>query len=94
MFLHPDEEETFDWSLVDGENGMREGFNSAVVLNEHIFIAGYKETKKNIIDRYLIKVGLSDGKVVWSKTFPSKSKKKKNRVLLNQLYLPMRMAFS
>ncbi|RZO89875.1 MAG: hypothetical protein EVA57_01230 [alpha proteobacterium HIMB59] len=76
LFLHPDEEETFDWSLVDGENGMREGFNSAVVFNEHIFIAGYKETKKNVIDRYLIKVGLSDGKVVWSKTFPSKSNKK------------------
>ena len=76
LFLHPDEEETFDWSLVDGENGMREGFNSAVVFNEHIFIAGYKETKKNVIDRYLIKVGLSDGKVVWSKTFPSKSNRK------------------
>lgn len=76
LFLHPDEEETFDWSLVDGENGMREGFNSAVVFNEHIFIAGYKETKKNVIDRYLIKVGLTDGKVVWSKTFPSKSNKK------------------
>ena len=76
LFLHPEEEETFDWSLVDGENGMREGFNSAVVFNEHIFIAGYKETKKNVIDRYLIKVGLSDGKVVWSKTFPSKSNKK------------------
>ena len=76
LFLHPDEEETFDWSLVDGKNGMREGFNSAVVFNEHIFIAGYKETKKNVIDRYLIKVGLTDGKVVWSKTFPSKSNKK------------------
>ena len=76
LFLHPEEEETFDWSFVDGEEGMREGFNSAAILNEHIFIAGYKETKKNIIDRYLLKVRLSDGQLVWSKTFPSKSNKK------------------
>jgi hypothetical protein len=76
LFLHPEEEETFDWSLVDGENGMRDGFNSAIILNEHIFIAGYKESKKNIIDRYLLKVRLSDGVIIWSKTFPSKSNKK------------------
>ena len=76
LFLHPEEEETFNWSLVEGESGLREGFNSAAIFNGHIFIAGYKENKKSVIDRYLLKARLIDGHVVWSKTFPSKSAKK------------------
>ena len=58
LFLHPEEENTYDWSIVTGEKGKRDGFNAAAILDNHIFIAGYRETKKNIIDRYLIKVDL------------------------------------
>lgn len=76
LFLHPEEEETFEWSIVIGDDGMRDGFNSAVILGDYIFIAGYRETKPNIISRYLIKVRQSDGAVIWSNIFPSKNKKK------------------
>ena len=48
LFLHPEEEETFEWSIVIGDDGMRDGFNSAVILGDYIFIAGYRETKPNI----------------------------------------------
>ncbi len=71
LFLHPEEENTFDWSILTGEKGKRDGFNTAVILGKHVFIAGYKETKKNIIDRYLIKVDLSNGHILWSQSFPS-----------------------
>ena len=71
LFLHPEEENTYDWSIVTGEKGKRDGFNAAAILDNHIFIAGYKETKKNIIDRYLIKVDLRNGDIVWSQSFPS-----------------------
>ena len=74
LFLHPEEEETFEWSIVVGDEGMRDGFNSAAILGEFIFIAGYRETTPNIIDRYLLKAHLSDGTIAWSKSFPSKNK--------------------
>ena len=76
IFLHPEEEESFLWSIVVGNDGMRDGFNSAVIISDYIFIAGYKENIPNIIDRYLLKVRLSDGTIIWSKSFPSKNNKK------------------
>ncbi len=76
LILHPEENKSFEWSIVIGENGMRDGFNSAAILKEFILIAGYKETVKNVIHRYLIKVRLSDGSIIWSKSFPGKNKKK------------------
>lgn len=71
LFLHPEEENTYDWSIVIGDKGKRDGFNSAVILDQYIFIAGYKETTKNIIDRYLMKVDLKNGDIIWSQSFPS-----------------------
>ena len=76
IFLHPEEEESFEWSIVVGDDGMRDGFNSAVIISDYIFIAGYKESIPNIIDRHLLKVRLRDGTIVWSKSFPSKNNKK------------------
>ena len=75
LFLHPEEEESFEWSLVIGAEDRRDGFNSAAIYQDHIFIAGYKETQKDVIDRFLTKVRLQDGEVIWSRSFPSKNQK-------------------
>ena len=71
LFLHPEEENSYDWSIVIGDKGKRDGLNSAVIMNKYVFIAGYKETTKNIIDRYLMKVDLNSGDIIWSQSFPS-----------------------
>lgn len=74
LFLHPEEGESFEWALAVGDENRREGFNSAAVSQDYVFIAGYKETQKNTIDRFLTKVRLEDGKIIWSQSFPSKKK--------------------
>jgi len=74
LFLHPEEEESFEWSLVIGAKDRRDGFNSATTYQDHVFIAGYKENQKGVIDRFLTKVRLKDGKVIWSQSYPSKNK--------------------
>ena len=76
LFLHPEEDKSFEWSLVFGEANKRDGFNSAAVLGEYIFLAGYKESKVGVIDRFLMKINTIDGSLIWSKTFPSKKKGK------------------
>ena len=76
LFLHPDEDNSFEWSLVFGEEKKRDGFNSAAVLGEYIFLAGYKESNERVIDRFLVKIRLRDGSIIWSKTFPSLKKGK------------------
>tara|TARA_A100000164_G_C21854397_1_gene746710 strand:+ start:733 stop:1311 length:579 start_codon:yes stop_codon:yes gene_type:complete len=76
LFLHPEEAESFEWSLVFGEANKRDGFNSAAVLGEYIFLAGYKESKVGVIDRFLMKIKAIDGSLIWSKTFPSLKKGK------------------
>ena len=49
LFLNPEEDITYDWLLLTGEKGKRDGFNAAAILDNHIFIAGYKETKKKLL---------------------------------------------
>ena len=75
IFLNPSEDFSYDWSIVIGEKKKRDALNSAVIFNNHLFVAGYKETKKKKIDRFLAKINLKDGSVVWSKSYPSKKKK-------------------
>ena len=36
LFLHPEEENTYDWSIVTGEKGKRDGFNAAAIIDNHI----------------------------------------------------------
>ena len=39
-------------------------------------MAGYKESKVGVIDRFLMKINTIDGSLIWSKTFPSLKKGK------------------
>ena len=74
LFLHPEENESYEWSIVLGETNRRDGFNSAAIIQNHVFIAGFKESTEGIIDRHLAKVRLGDGKVIWSQSYASEKK--------------------
>lgn len=75
IFLKPSENFSYDWSIVIGDKKKRDALNSAIIFENYLFVAGYKETKKKIIDRFLAKINLEDGSVIWSKPYPSKNKK-------------------
>ncbi len=74
LFLHPEENESYEWSIALGEMNGRDGFNSAAIIQNHVFIAGFKESTEGIIDRHLAKVRLGDGKVIWSQSYASEKK--------------------
>ena len=75
LFLHPEENKSYEWSIVVGEPQRRDGFNSAAIIGNDVFIAGFKESKEGIIDRHLVKVRLSDGKVIWKQSYSSEKNK-------------------
>ena len=75
LFLHPDENKSYEWSIVLGKPDRRDGFNSAAIIENDIFIAGFEESKEGVIDRHLVKVRLNDGKVLWKQSYASEKKK-------------------
>ena len=76
IFLSPDEEHSYDWVYLFGSPGKRDGANGAASIFDSVFVAGYKENNSGIINGYLAKVNLQDGKLKWEKSFESMSKKK------------------
>ena len=76
IFLSPDEEHSFDWVYLFGSPGKRDGANGAVSIFDSVFVAGYKENNSGVINGYLAKVSLQDGKLKWEKSFESMSKNK------------------
>ena len=75
LFLHPDENKSYEWSIVLGKPDRRDGFNSAAIIENDIIIAGFEESKEGVIDRHLVKVRLNDGKVLWKQSYSSEKKK-------------------
>ena len=76
LYLHADEEYNFDWSFTFGSPGNRDGANSAASIFDSVFVAGYSENDNGVINGYLAKVNLQDGKLKWEKSFESMSKNK------------------
>ena len=76
IFLSPDEEHSFDWVYLFGSPGKRDGANGAASIFDSVFVAGYKENNSGVINGYLAKVNLQDGKLKWEKSFESMSKNK------------------
>ena len=76
IFLSPDEEHSFDWVYLFGSPGKRDGANGAASIFDSVFVAGYKENNSGVINGYLAKVSLKDGKLKWEKSFESMSKNK------------------
>ena len=76
IFLSPDEEHLFDWVYLFGSPGKRDGANGAVSIFDSVFVTGYSENDSGVINGYLAKVNLQDGKLKWEKSFESMSKNK------------------
>ena len=76
IFLSPEEENSFEWVYQFGSPGKRDGANGAASIYDSVFVAGYLENDHGIIDGYLAKVNLQDGKLKWEKSFKSISKNK------------------
>ena len=71
IFLSSDEEYSFDWVHLFGSPGKRDGANGAVSIFDSVFVAGYSEKNSGVINGYLAKVNLQDGKLKWEKSFES-----------------------
>ena len=74
-FLNPDEEYNLEWSFILGSNNKKDGINASAVLSNSVFIAGYLENSKGVIDRYLGKLDIFNGELIWEIILPSKNKK-------------------
>ncbi len=76
IFLSPEEENSFEWVYQFGSPGKRDGANGAASIYDSVFVAGYLENDNGIINGYLAKVNLQDGKLKWEKSFESINKNK------------------
>ena len=76
LYLHPEEEHTYDWTFTFGSPGRKDGANGAANIFDSVFVAGYSENNKGIINSYIAKINLLDGKLKWEKNFQSKIKNK------------------
>ena len=79
-FLNPDEEYNLEWSFILGSNNKKDGINASAVLNDSVFIAGYLENSKGVIDRYLGKLDIFNGELIWEIILPSENKKPINPI--------------
>ena len=71
-FLGPDEAQSWDWSLTFGSRGARDGANQVASLPDAVLMAGFRTTGGDM-DRYLTKLDLATGGLIWELTLPSRN---------------------
>ena len=76
VWLLPGEHKSYEWVFAFGNEGNEDAANSVAILNNFVFVAGLSASKEGVIDRYLAKVGLSSGELLWEKTFRSEHENK------------------
>ncbi len=76
VWLLPDEDLSYDWVFSFGSKGGEDVANSSVFLDDFVFVAGLLASKEGTLDRYLAKIELSTGALLWQKTFRSEDKNK------------------
>ena len=74
IFLHPEDEYSFDWTFTFGSQGKRDGANGSAIIDNSVFVSGYSENEKGVINKYLAMLDLVDGKLKWEKFYQSKNK--------------------
>ena len=72
VWLLPGEDLSFDWVFSFGTEGKEDAANSTAILDNYVFVAGLTASKEEVLERYLAKLELSTGELLWQKTFPSK----------------------
>ena len=72
LWLEPGEEFSYQWSYSFGSNGKKDGANSVAANKDSVFVAGFITNSSGLIDRYLAKLDLISGNLIWNVTFPSK----------------------
>ena len=72
----PGEDKSYEWVFAFGTEGNEDAANSVAILNNFLFVAGLSASKEKVLDRYLAKVGLSSGELLWEKTFRSEDENK------------------
>jgi len=83
VFLNPDEEYNLEWSFILGSNNKKDGINATAVLSDSVFVAGYVENSKGVIDRYLGKLNIFNGELIWEIILPSENKKLESAFEIN-----------
>ncbi len=72
IWLDPEEEFTYKWVHSFGTDGKKDGANAAAATDEAVFVAGFSTNQSGVIDRYLAKLDLLSGKLIWETTFPDR----------------------
>ena len=72
LWLEPGEEFSYQWSYSFGSDGNKDGANSVAATEDAVFVAGFITNSLGLIDRYLAKLDLISGNLIWNVTFPIK----------------------
>ena len=75
-WILPTEKISYDWIYKFGTLGEEDAANSAAVIGDFVFVAGAITNTEGILERYLAKLSLLSGELLWQKSFASP---KKNR---------------
>jgi len=72
IWLDPEEKFTYKWSQRFGTDGNKDSVNGVATNENAVFVAGFISSHFGMIERYLAKLDLFNGSVIWEKTFPDK----------------------
>ena len=84
-WLDPEEDVSYEWSYVFGSNGVKDGGNAVAATKDAVFVAGFATNPQNRLRRFLAKLDLVNGNLIWKTNLPTKKSKGENA--FESLYL-------
>lgn len=76
IWLHPEDDFNIEWTYIFGSDGKLDAANASASLDGFVFVAGHLSSKEGVVNRYLAKLDLSDGSLIWEMSYPSAKKNK------------------
>ena len=70
-WLDPEEKVSYEWSYVFGSDDAKDGSNAVAATEESVFVAGFTTDSKNRLQRFLAKLDLKSGDLIWKTNLPT-----------------------
>ena len=74
-WLDPEEKVSYEWSYVFGSDDAKDGGNAVAATEESVFVAGFSTDSKNRLQRFLAKLDLKSGDLIWKTNLPTRNSK-------------------
>ena len=74
-WLDSEEKVSYEWSYVFGSDDAKDGGNAVAATEKSVFVAGFSTDSKNRLQRFLAKLDLKSGDLIWKTNLPTRNSK-------------------